>query len=99
MKRGVLVAAIGLACAVGIQATEPDAATRRWWAHVQALANDNMRGRDTGSPEHRQAQEYVARHLEQNGLKPAGEQGFFQPVPVHAYRLSAERSSAGLVRA
>src|SRR5262245_16924760 len=31
-----------------------------WWAHVQFLADDKMAGRDTGSPEHRKAADYVA---------------------------------------
>ena len=30
-------------------ATEPNEATRRWWAHTSALADDAMEGRDTGS--------------------------------------------------
>jgi hypothetical protein len=38
------------ACALAaIGATEPDAATRRWWSHVRVLAADDMEGRDTGS--------------------------------------------------
>src|SRR5688572_7553228 len=84
--------------ALSVRATEPNSATRRWWAHVQALAGDDMRGRDTGSPEHRRAQEYVVRQFERNGLRPAGEQGFFQVVPLWSYRLRADRSSASLAR-
>src|SRR4030095_15807535 len=57
-------------------ATEPNQETRRWWSHVQALANDGMEGRDTGSEGYRKAASYVARQFEQNGLKPAGEQGY-----------------------
>jgi hypothetical protein len=36
-------------------ATEPDAATRRWWGHVVTQANDGMEGRDTGSVRYRRA--------------------------------------------
>ena len=91
-------AAFVVLLALCVRATEPNAATRRWWAHVQALAGDDMRGRDTGSPEHRRAQEYVVRQFERNGLRPAGEQGFFQVVRVRSYRLRADRSSASLAR-
>jgi Zn-dependent M28 family amino/carboxypeptidase len=57
-----------------------------------------MPGRDTGSPEHRRAQEYVVRHFERNGLRPAGERGFFQAVPLGSYRLRADRSTANIIR-
>jgi Zn-dependent M28 family amino/carboxypeptidase len=98
MFRGTIAIAVMLAVAVSVRATEPNAATRRWWAHVQALASDDMRGRDTGSPEHRRAQEYVVRHFERNGLQPAGERGFFQAVPLRSYRLRADRSTANIIR-
>ena len=45
---------------------------KRWWSYVEALANDQMRGRLTGSPEHRKAAEYVAQQFQKAGLKPAG---------------------------
>lgn len=90
----VLCAALPLSA----QKTEPNAATRRWWTHIESLASDGMRGRDTGSPEHRRAQEYVVRHFEKNGVKPAGEQGFFQSVPLRSYRLLSDRSSATITR-
>lgn len=91
--------ALAITLSTGLHATEPNAATSRWWAHIQALASDAMRGRDTGSPEHRRAQEYVARHFERNGLRPGGEQqAFFQSVPIRSYRLRTDRSSAGITR-
>jgi len=94
MMRKALAAVVlcGLAAA-----TEPDAATRNWWRHVQALGGDVMQGRDTGSPEYRKAAEYVAFQLEHAGVKPAGEQGWYQPVPLHRDRLDSARSSAELV--
>ena len=36
---------------------------RRWWSHVAALADDKLEGRNTGSPGHRKAAEYVAAEL------------------------------------
>lgn len=90
--------AVGMLLTTVLDGTEPNGATRRWWSHVQALANDSMRGRDTGSPEHRMAAEYVARNFEQNGIRPAGELAYFQPVPLHALRLRPDRSTAVLSR-
>jgi hypothetical protein len=97
-RRWLVALAASMALGALVAATEPDAATRRWWTHVQALANDDMRGRDTGSPEHRRAQEYVVRHLERNGVRAAGESGFFQSVPLRSYRLVTRQSPVGIVR-
>ena len=83
---------------VSVCATEPNQATRRWWSHVEALANDGMEGRDTGSEGYRRAERYVAAQFETAGLQPAGEQGYYQPVPLRATRLRADRSTAALVR-
>ena len=85
--------------ALGARATravEPNAATKRWWSHIVALSNDSMRGRDTGSPEHRAAQEYVVRNLERNGVRAAGQKGCFQSVPLRSLRMAGDRSSAKL---
>ena len=56
----------------------PDGA--RWWSHVRVLADDALEGRDTGSPGHRKAAEYVAGEFAKLGprarrdrrLPPAG---------------------------
>ncbi len=79
-------------------ATEPNAATRRWWSHVVALSNDGLQGRDTGSEGYRQAAKYVAAEFQKLGLKPAGESGYYQTVPLHAVRLQTNQSSVELVR-
>ena len=79
-------------------ATEPNDATRRWWSHVQALANDSLEGRDTGSEGYRQAARYVVAQFEGAGLKPAGENGFYQTVPLHVVRFRADQSDVELVR-
>ena len=41
-------------------ATDFNAEGNRWWSHIQNLANDDMKGRNTGSPEHLRAARYVA---------------------------------------
>src|SRR5262245_57588090 len=70
----------------------------RWWSHVQALANDGMEGRNTGSPGHKRAAEYVATQLEKARLEPAGTSGYLQPVRFKTRRIVEERSSLALVR-
>ena len=79
-------------------ATEPNEATRRWWAHVVAMGNDGMEGRDTGSEGYRRAARYVVTQFEKNGLKPAGEKGYYQAVPLHVVRLKTDDSRIELVR-
>jgi Zn-dependent M28 family amino/carboxypeptidase len=79
-------------------ATEPNDDTKRWWAHVVALAGDDMEGRDTGSEGYRKAESYVTAAFEKAGLKPAGEKGFAQPVALHELRFQPGESSVELVR-
>ncbi len=52
----------------------------QWWADVSALADDSMKGRLTGSADYLRAADYVIGRLEAEGLKPAGVNGFLQPV-------------------
>lgn len=86
-------------CAVFLAAaTEPNAETKRWWSYVQALSGDNMEGRDTGSDAYRRASRYVATQFDRLGLKPAGENGFYQSVPMHSVKLNVAQSSVELVR-
>lgn len=87
-----------LILSVCLFATEPNDATRRWWSHVTALANDGMEGRDTGSAGYQRAARYVAGEFERAGLKPAGENGYYQSVPLHVVRLRAAHSTAVLTR-
>lgn len=69
-----------------------------WWSHIEYLADDRMRGRETGSPQHRLAAEYVARMFRKAGLRPGGEDGFFQPVSFTGRRIVEDRSSVSLIR-
>ena len=73
-----------LALALGIS---PRADGKRFWSHIEALANDGMAGRLTGSPEHKRAAEYVAKHFENAGLEPAGVGGYIQPVKLKTRRI------------
>ncbi|MGH9219166.1 MAG: M28 family metallopeptidase [Vicinamibacterales bacterium] len=93
MSRALLVVAIVSAASVSAQ--QP---AEKWWSHVQFLASDAMKGRDTGSVEHRGAAEYVAEHFKRAGLQPGGTKGYFQPVPFRSRRINEEQSSLALVR-
>jgi hypothetical protein len=70
----------------------------RWWSHVLVLADDGLEGRDTGSAGHRKAAEYVAREFAKAGLKPAGSDGYFQPVKLRTKEIDESHSSLTLVR-
>ncbi len=84
-----------LACvAFLLAAGKPDGA--RWWSYVSFLASDKLEGRNTGSEGHRQAARYVASQFERDGLKPAGEQGYIQPVEFKTLQLDESRSSLTL---
>jgi Zn-dependent M28 family amino/carboxypeptidase len=69
-----------------------------WWKHVQVLADDNMEGRETGSPGLRRAEAYIVDQLTKAGLQPAGSNGFYQPVKFVQREIDESRSSAALVR-
>ncbi len=53
-----------------------------FFTYLGDLSSDEMRGRNTGSPEYDSAARYVASKVQQMGLSPAGDDGtFFQSVP------------------
>ncbi len=75
------------------------AQAEQWWSDVKALAHDSMRGRDTGSPEHRKAAEFIAAAFRQAGLKPGGTAGYLQAVKFVARSIDEPQSSLTLIRA
>ena len=89
---------IGLVVALSAASARAQGADgARWWSHVEALANDGLEGRDTGSKGHRQAAEYVAREFAKAGLKPAGTEGFLQPVKFRSKTIDESHSRLALV--
>lgn len=100
--QGLAIAALVFGSACATEPDEPDAArpdaATRWFAHVEALANDDMRGRETGSPEHRKAADYVADRFREAGLEPAGTDGYLQAVQFRSRRIVEATSSLALVR-
>lgn len=99
MSRFLKLSAAGAALALTAAAPPPDplAEGRVWWGHIRYLASDEMRGRLTGSPEYDRAADYVVGKFKAYGLKPAGSEGWLQPVSFVEQRVIAERSSAALV--
>lgn len=47
-----------------------------------ALAHDTTMGRRLGSPENAEVARFLAAELERYGVRPGGESGFLQPVPL-----------------
>jgi hypothetical protein len=63
-------------------------------ARLTAYAADSMRGRLTGTADHRRATQYIADELRRAGLQPAGDQGtFLQRVPLVTVALDTAASS------
>jgi Zn-dependent M28 family amino/carboxypeptidase len=93
----LFIACAVLALTAAAPPPDPVAEGRAWWAHIRYLASDEMRGRLTGSPEYDRAADYVIGKFKAYGLKPAGAEGWLQPVSFIEQRVIAERSSAALV--
>jgi len=99
MRRMLTTAAV-VALLAGSAALRGDDTAARWWAHVEALANDGMEGRNTGSPAHKRAAEYVAAQFKRAGLRPAGAGGgYIQPVAFKTRRIVEDKSSLSLIAA
>jgi hypothetical protein len=65
--------------------------------HIEFLASDSLRGRDTGSRGHRVAADYVAAEFTKLGLKAAGDEGsYFQRVPMIEQKLGQGSATAVL---
>src|SRR6202030_640733 len=97
MKKRLLVAGVIAIAASSLLAAGASDGTR-WWSYVEFLASDKLEGRNTGSEGHRKAAEYVAAQFERDGLKPAGEQGYLQPVKFNTLQLDESKSSLALER-
>jgi hypothetical protein len=75
-----------------------DADTLAWWHTTEALSNDSMEGRDTGSQAYQRAADYVAARFKAAGLAPAGENGtYFQTVPMHEVAVTPEGTRFTLI--
>lgn len=80
------------------KAISPNFDGRSWWDYVKVLAADNMEGRETGSEGLRKAAAFIVEQLKQDGLQPAGVNGFYQPVKLVSRQIDESGSSLALVR-
>jgi hypothetical protein len=71
---------------------------KSWWDYVKVLADDNMEGRETGSPGLERASAYVVDQLKKDGLQPAGSKGYYQPVKLISRQIDESASGLTLVR-
>jgi Zn-dependent M28 family amino/carboxypeptidase len=99
---GLLVglALAGVCGGAWAQTTAPspdwEALGKRWWSHVQFLADDSLEGRDTGSAGYEKAAQYVAEQFRAAGLQPAGSDGYRQAMDFSVVRIDESRSSLAL---
>ena len=99
MKRCALL--LLLSIAISGQNSAPPAAPfdgKTWWGYVRVLADDNMEGRETGSPGLQRAAAYIVEQLKNDGLEPAGVNGYYQPVKLISRQIDESGSSLALVR-
>jgi Zn-dependent M28 family amino/carboxypeptidase len=93
-----LTVALSLAKVAGAEEVRPS--RDRMQADLAFLADDLLRGRDTGSPEYEIAARYVAAQLRGLGLEPAGDDGtFFQAVPLRKVEFDIASAAVELRRA
>src|SRR5271167_2129661 len=78
--------------------TVPNFDGKSWWEYVKVLASDDMEGRETGSEGLRKAAAYIVEQLKNDGLQPAGSNGFYQPVKLVSRQIDESGSSLALVR-
>jgi Zn-dependent M28 family amino/carboxypeptidase len=92
-----LLLATAVLLSLPVQASTAATPAERWMAHVKVLADDGMEGRLTGTPGYDRAAAYVAGEFQKLGLKPAGTNGFYQPVDLTEQTISLKDSRLELV--
>src|SRR5271166_6285665 len=100
MKHCALVLMLSITT-VAQNSSAPSAAPfdgKSWWNYVKVLADDNMEGRETGSEGLRRAAAYIVEQLKNDGLEPAGSNGYYQAVKLISRQIDESGSSLALVR-
>jgi hypothetical protein len=72
---------------------------QQWWADISAIAADSNEGRLTGSSGYMRAARYVISRFEAEGLKPAGVEGYLQPIAFEQQTVDQSASRETLVSA
>ncbi len=88
-----------LPAAMAAPAAPLSPAAAQWWDDIAAIANDGMEGRLTGSAGYMRAAEYVISRFKAEGLKPAGTEGFMQPVKFEQQLIDQNASTLDIVAA
>ncbi|WP_239461689.1 M28 family peptidase [Occallatibacter savannae] len=78
-------------------AAEEKVAEDAWFGHLTVLAGDDLKGRKTGTPEYLRAAEYVETQFKTIGLKPAGVEGYRQPVGFQTLQVDTDKSALSLI--
>ncbi|MGA9566655.1 MAG: M28 family metallopeptidase [Candidatus Korobacteraceae bacterium] len=102
MKRCALILLLSVAIPTFAQSSPATSAAsfdgKSWWSYVKVLADDNMEGRETGSPGLQRAAAYIVEQLKNDGLEPAGVNGYYQSVKLISRQIDESGSSLALVR-
>jgi peptidase M28-like protein len=61
--------------------------------HLEWLADDAREGRGAGEAGHEASAKYVGEFFAELGLVPAGEEGWYQQVPLASYKIDTESTS------
>jgi hypothetical protein len=101
MRRHPFLPALSLGACLLAAALLPQGAAAQspadaWWHHVKVLADDSLKGRDTGSPGYYSAAKYVADQFKAAGLSPAGTEGWYQPVEFLDVRMKGEGAAVSI---
>ncbi|RVU07577.1 M28 family peptidase [Novosphingobium umbonatum] len=67
------------------------------WSFVREIASDAYEGRALGTPGYDRAAALVAARFKELGLKPAGTQGYFQPIDFVSQKVVNAQSAITLV--
>ena len=87
----------GRADTQAISAPTTSPAAVQWWADISAIAADSNEGRLTGSAGYLRAADYVISRFRAEGLKPAGVDGYLQPVAFEQQVVDQAVSRATLI--
>ena len=101
MKKSLVLLTLGFSVTVAVfaqQAAKNDFDGKTWWDYVKVLADDNMEGRETGSAGLKRAEAYVVEQLKVDGVEPAGNDGYYQPVKFEVRQIVEKDSSIALIR-
>ncbi len=96
LSAGLLAPIAGAQIVTVPERTDWSAPAAAWWSHVQYLADDQLEGRKAGTPGYEKAVAYVEQQFKSIGLKPAGTQGYQQPVALIPTTVDQAKSSIAL---